>query len=407
MSVLTRVELDGVITSISRRLVYYPACDLCTGKLTILQDGTQTRRCNDKRVENDVYYRYCLVLLVSDQSSAAHVTAFGNGWDKLFGATASKLHSILKEFSIQTSYEAVCQCFCDSVVATFVGQRFKFKFNVHLTKNIPRGLISFRTILANRVATSEHNLIATNFSLMDTKDFRSVLNILEAKLFQTAINNVKLNVSATRNGQLTHNTSYLFGSWLSDSVSQGIHLVSLDQDCKLTSQLISQNDLIDSVYWIWEATQDMPIIDEDIIQDVVSYLEESKNDFWNTESDPENSTDTICEETYSDSFMENFCMPTQYECALQGIGKNIGTPSTANIAPSRSDGYSPDLFASGIKPLNNGGTPKHISTPSKLVSPTRILFNESLNSPNLFSDQSSNTPTGSTCTNDFTSPALC
>ena len=38
MSVLTRVELDGVITSVSRRLVYYPACDLCAGKMTILQN---------------------------------------------------------------------------------------------------------------------------------------------------------------------------------------------------------------------------------------------------------------------------------------------------------------------------------------------------------------------------------
>jgi len=313
------------------------------------------------------------------------------------------MSSILKEFSIQISHEAVRQCFYDSVVATFVGRRFKFKFNVHLIKNIPSRLVSFKTILESRVVTSEHNLIATNFSLVDGKDFRSVLSGLEAKLFQMTTNNIKLNDSVARNeGQLTHNNSYLFGSCLSDSVSQEMHLVSLDQDCKLTShqghKLTSQNDLIDSVYWKWKATQDMPTFDEDIIQDIVSYLEESTNDFWTTQSNQtlSDNCDSV-EETYSDSFMEQFCRPTQLQCTWQGT---VRTPSTVNVTPSPSDGYSPDLFASLLK---NDATPKHISTPLR---PSRILFNES-NSPNMFSNLLSRTPAGSTSTKDFTSPALC
>ena len=323
--------------------------------------------------------------------------------------------SILKEYSIHTSYEAVRQCFYDSVVATFVGRRFKFKFNVHLIKNIPRGLISFKTIQSSRVVTSEHNLIATNFSLMDGKDFKSVLSGLEAKLFQIRTSDVKLNDSVARNdGQLTHNNSYLFGSWLSDSVSQGMCLVSLDQanqGSKFTSQdlkLTNSNDLIDSVYWKWEATQHIPTFDEDIIQDIVSYLEESKNDFWATQNDPtvsENSIDnydSMHEETYSDSFMEQFCRATQLQCTIQ---RTAGTPSTVHITPSPSDGYSPDLFASRLK---NDTTPKDISTPSRLPTPSRvILFNESLNSPNLLSNLLSRTPAGSTSTKDFTSPAIC
>ena len=50
------------------------------------------RRCNDAVEEKDVNYRYCLVLTVSDKASVANVTAFGNGWDRLFGATATNLH---------------------------------------------------------------------------------------------------------------------------------------------------------------------------------------------------------------------------------------------------------------------------------------------------------------------------
>jgi len=243
---------------------------------------------------------------------------------------------------------------------------------------------------------------------MDRKDFRSVLSGLEAKLFQIRTSDVKLNDSVTRNdGQLTHNNSYLFGSWLSDSVSQGMCLVSLDQDSKFTSQgltLTGQNDLIDSVYWKWETTQHIPTFDEDIIQDIVNYLEESKNDFWTTQNDPivsENSTDnhdSIHEETYSDSFMEQFCKPTQLQCTVQ---RTAGTPSMVHITPSPNDGYSPDLFASLA-------TPKDISTPSRLPTPSRvILFNESLNSPNQLSNLLSRTPAGSTSTKDFTSPAIC
>jgi len=250
---------------------------------------------------------------------------------------------------------------------------------------------------------------------MDGKDFKSVLSGLEAKLFQIRTSDVKLNDSVARNdGQLTHNNSYLFGSWLSDSVSQGMCLVSLDQanqGSKFTSQdlkLTNSNDLIDSVYWKWEATQHIPTFDEDIIQDIVSYLEESKNDFWATQNDPtvsENSIDnydSMHEETYSDSFMEQFCRPTQLQCTIQ---RTAGTPSTVHITPSPSDGYSPDLFASRLK---NDTTPKDISTPSRLPTPSRvILFNESLNSPNLLSNLLSRTPAGSTSTKDFTSPAIC
>lgn len=41
MNVQTRVQVDGVVTGVGRRLVYYPACDLCAGKLTILQDNSK------------------------------------------------------------------------------------------------------------------------------------------------------------------------------------------------------------------------------------------------------------------------------------------------------------------------------------------------------------------------------
>ena len=102
MNVRTRVRVDGVVTGISRRLVYYPACDSCAGKLTILQDESKHSRaesstywcgrCFDAVEEKNLHYRYCLVLTVSDKASVANVTAFGNGWDKLFGVTASQLH---------------------------------------------------------------------------------------------------------------------------------------------------------------------------------------------------------------------------------------------------------------------------------------------------------------------------
>ena len=102
MNVRSRVQVDGVVTGIRRRLVYYPACDSCAGKLTILEDDSKHSgaesitfwcgRCLDAVEEKDLHYRYCLVLTVSDKTSVANVTAFGNGWDKLFGATATNLH---------------------------------------------------------------------------------------------------------------------------------------------------------------------------------------------------------------------------------------------------------------------------------------------------------------------------
>jgi len=232
------------------------------------------------------------------------------------------------------------------------------------------------------------------------EDFRSILSVLEAKLFQTTINSIKLNSSVSKNnGQPIHNGSYMFGSWLGESVSQGMHLVSLDHASQ-DHKLISQKGFVDSVYWKWEASQDTSVVDEDIIQDVVSYLEESQNDFWTIEGDCD--FDTIYEETYSDSFMEHFCMPTQLQLNLHRTGINTLTPSAVNVSPAQSDDYSPDLFASGVKTslTEKCVTPNNILTP---VRPSRILFNESLNSPNLFAQ----TPTGSTKVNDFTSPALC
>ena len=41
MNIRTRVQVDGFVTGVSRRLVYYPACDSCAGKLTILQDNSK------------------------------------------------------------------------------------------------------------------------------------------------------------------------------------------------------------------------------------------------------------------------------------------------------------------------------------------------------------------------------
>lgn len=41
MNLRTRVQVDGVVIGIFRRFVYYPACDLCAGKLTVLQENSK------------------------------------------------------------------------------------------------------------------------------------------------------------------------------------------------------------------------------------------------------------------------------------------------------------------------------------------------------------------------------
>ena len=57
------------------------------------------KRCDETVEEKGVHYRYCLVLTVSDKSSVVSVTTFGNGWDKLFGITATNLHKYVTVFT--------------------------------------------------------------------------------------------------------------------------------------------------------------------------------------------------------------------------------------------------------------------------------------------------------------------
>lgn len=308
---------------------------------------------------------------------------------------------------MQKTNEVVNQCFHDSIIAAFIGSKFNFKFNVSLTKPIPRDSLSFNTLMnsiSNRREKCYSNLIATNFTMLEVEQFKTVVDILEAKLFLKDLTS-DARVSTVHSGQPTlhhNNNSYLYGSWLSsDTGSQEMNLVSLKLNDNVHSRLSTQSSLFDSIYWKWESTSTDKL--DDIISDVVGHLEQSITEFWTTNDDtvPEPGlvdNDQFNEHyTCSASFMEAF-LSTQNDDKVTLQATNLLTQDKATPT------YSPELFS-----VRHHSRVQ--STPlAKINIPGQVLFeDESLNSPGLFTQVDCNkTPVGKmNYTADFTSPPLC
>ena len=328
-------------------------------------------------------------------------------------------HRVLKKFAVQNTCEVVNQCFHDSIIAAFVGCRFNFKFNVCLTKAIPRGSLSFKT-LTNSIMQHEHkNLIATNFTMEKVEHFKTVLNILEEKLL---FKNSRSDITITQQSILHHhdNNSYLYGSWLSDTASQEMYLVSLNDKHCSNSRPSTQCSLVDSVYWQWEQTLTDKLEEEKIISDVVDHLELSKNEFLTSDDNctvmPElYSVDSEDLDVYNESFIKHF-FSTQNVEGLHGmIVEATTTGNQGTLTPTATYNCSPEMFSVRKHSRSEAGQ-QVVSTPNSLpllsVAKTsgRILFeDESLNSPCLFGEiDHGRTPVGKmNLTTDFTSPALC
>ena len=317
----------------------------------------------------------------------------------------------MKKFAVQNTCEIVNQCFHDSIVAAFVGCRFNFKFNVCLTKTIPRGSLSFKT-LTNSITHHGHkqynNLIATNFTIAEAEHFKTVLNILEAKLlFKDSASDTT--VSTLHKGQSTlhhDNNSYLYGSWLSDTGSQEMYLVSLNDKHCCNLRPSTQYSLVDSVYWRWDQTLADKLEYEEIISDVVDHLELSKNEFLTSDDNCDDKTvmpELHSVDVYNESFINHFF-------STQHVEDLHGTKSIDNQGTTPSATYSPEMF--GVRKCSRSEAGQHtVSTPNSLpLSSGRVLFqDESLNSPHLFGGADyGRTPVRNTnVTTDFTSPALC
>lgn len=318
----------------------------------------------------------------------------------------------MKKFTGQRSFEAVNQCLHDSIIAGLIGCRFNFKFNVHLTKPIPRGLLSFTTLINSVSSCDGHkccdNLIATNFAMLEIPRYKTVLNILEAKLLfkDTATDVSDPPIHKEQSTSHHDNNSYLYGSWLGDTVSQDMCLVSLDNNHCSSHRLCSQSDLVDSFYWRWELTL---AEDEDIISDVASHLELTKSEFWTEctcDSDELKSVD--CEnldewDTYTPSFIENF-FTTQN---VRGLVSSDGTSMQCDkVETTPCSDYSPDLIntrkSSSFK-VNQHTMASMLNSRSSLAKTNQ---DESLNSPHLFGE--CRTPVDKkNGIVDFTSPPLC
>ena len=339
------------------------------------------------------------------------------------------LNRSLKKFSAQETHEAVNQYLHDSIIAAFVGCRFNFTFNVYLTRTIPQGSLSFKT-LSNNITHHGHkycnNLIATNFTMLEVKQFKTVINVLEAKLFRNdLVGDIKEYPAVQRTHSTLHhdNNSYLYGSWLSDTVSQEMCLVSLkDEHCRSSTQ----SSLVDSIYWRWDQTSGN-VEDEDIISDIVSHLELSKIEFLTLGANCDdnattaelhtiNSDSPSKEDFYSESFLNNFFSSQKSVEESNSMpvlpATNLAHDETTNT-PSRN--YSPDLFStrkcSRLKIAQcKVSTPDslQLSLVEKTTSGQDLFEDHSLNSPHLFGQvDRSKSPIKMIGTTDFTSPALC
>jgi len=329
----------------------------------------------------------------------------------------------LSKFSAQKGNEAVNQCFYDSITAGLVGCGFNFKFNVCLTKTIPRGSLNFKTLI-NSMTHHGHkqcnNLIATDFTMLEMERFKTISSILEAKLFHNDFTS-DTSIATVHEGQSdSHhdNNSYLYGSWLSDTVSQGMLLASLNNDHCSSDGLVTQDHLVDPVYCKWEPTLANEFEDEDVISDVVNYLELSKS--WTLCDAVQElhfvDSDNFDEDyTYDQSFIDNFF--SSQNIGGQADADSIATLSTANsltcdqATNTPSTNCSPDLF-SVRKHIRLEGEQCTASTPATLPLsslPGQLYEDESLNSPHLFGEiYCGNTPVRKMNTiTDFTSPALC
>lgn len=340
----------------------------------------------------------------------------------IWGSLCNTCYRILKKFAVQNTYEVVNQCFYDSIIAAFVGCRFNFKFNVCLTKAIPRGSLSFKT-LTNSIMHHGHkqynNLIATKFTMAEVEHFKTVVNILEEKLL---LKDSSSDTAVTlQKGQSTFhhdNNSYLYGSWLSDTGSQEMYLVSLNDKHCSNSRPSTQCSLVDSVYWRWEQTLTDKLEDEKIISDVVDHLELSKNEFLTSDDNctmmPElYSVDSEDLNVYDESFIKHF-FSTQNVQGLHSMTVEATTGNQETQTPTAPYNCSPEMFSIRKHPRSEAG--QQVSTPNSLpllsVAKTsgQVLFeDESLNSPCLFGEiDHGRTPIGKmNLTTDFTSPALC
>ena len=315
---------------------------------------------------------------------------------------------ILKKYSLQNTCEVVNQCFHDSISAAFVGHKFTFKFNVCLSKTIPRGSLSFKTLtdsLTHRVHKHCNNLIATNFSIAEVDCFKTVVNILESKLlFKDRKSDATVCGAHQEKLKLHHNSnSYLYGSWSNDSVSQDMYLVSLNSEGSNNSRP-TQSSLVDSAYWKWEQTNEVK--DEEIINDIVTHLELSKNDFFSFDADCED--DTIDNSLYNESFLSAF-FSTQNEGLKDGMvlhTKDVTDDTGKNVVSATS---SPDLFRSVANHTISRPDSLPMPLSAKTCKSSRSLFEDaSLNSPDLFGIDYGRTPVRKmNATTDFTSPALC
>ena len=326
-------------------------------------------------------------------------------------------HRVLKKFAVQNTCEAVNQCFHDSIIAAFVGCRFNFKFNVCLTKAIPRGSLSFKT-LTNSIMHHGHkqynNLIATNFTMAEVEHFKTVLSILEEKLLFKDSSDTAVTLQKGQSTLHHDNNSYLYGSWLSDTASQEMYLVSLNDKHCSNSRPSTQYSLVDSVYWRWEQTLTDKLEDEKIISDVVDHLELSKNEFLTSGDNCTvmaelYSVDSEDLDVYNESFIEHFFSTQNVEGHhhMEATTGNQGTHT-----PTAPYDYSPEMFSVRKHPRSKASQ-QVVSTPNSLpllsVSKTSGQENESLNSPCLFGEvDHGRTPVGKmNLTTDFTSPALC
>lgn len=283
-----------------------------------------------------------------------------------------------------------------------------------MTKTIPRGLLSFKT-LSNSIAECGHeyknNLIATNFTMLEAVQHKTVLNILEAKLFKDLVSYTVPTVHKVQAALDHDNNSYLYGSWLSDTVSQEMYLVSLKNDHH------SQGSLVDSVHWWWEQTLANELEDEDIISNIVHHLELSKNEFWTdttvTELHSIDSDSLGEDDKYNPSFIDDF-FSTQNDLRNDNSIILQATNLThSQVTNTPSTNYSPDLFSNR---KHSGLNKTHIpgSLPFSLLAKSNMsghipCEDESMNSPSLFGEDDHNkTPihkmNGPT---DFTSPPLC
>ena len=103
--------------------------------------------------------------------------------------------------------------------------------------------------------------------MMEVEQFKTVLNILEAKLLFSELPTDANPIVPKPKVTLHHdNNSYLYGSWLSDTVSQEIGLFSLNNhsDCRPSTH----SSLVDSVYWRWGPTLASNLEHEDIYSDL-------------------------------------------------------------------------------------------------------------------------------------------